>query len=261
MVMFLCGSGNVTYTYNGIIVGDGGGVGTAIKLFSQGYTYYRAPSRYDVSWNPVAAVYGVAMTEKFVRVDEQGVKVGGTIAVPSAGEMARLTSYDGVWVYTQGHTGTANVSERGRCSKISSVGTLQCDQLYLDQSYISGRRFFTTGKWSVTASSAAEVYLANFDPLTCSQWNGKSIGRLNEERLTAVFDTVTLANGYLGLVYRGQGVGLQMAFIESKTGKIVSTTAITDGGEITAAQGLVVQGRIYVAVVRDQDLVLVVGGE
>lgn len=102
MVVAVCSTLQATVVFQAIPVDGVGQPGVGSVVLTETVSSNRLPSPYELAWNEGALVYGFAVTGKFVRLDEKGLKIGGTITVPSTNSLALLESMNGVWVYTQG---------------------------------------------------------------------------------------------------------------------------------------------------------------
>lgn len=207
-----------------------------------------------VAWNAEAAVFGIARRGVFQRFDEDAAPLGGSVAVPASGSLTGLESYQGAWNVLQGAS-TIGMYENSYCSKMSTVGTLQCDRLDLKK-YATTVQRVVEGKWLLDAGSYGELQVSDFTPVTCGRGEFYSYGKVVEGRIEKLFDAAIVHQNYIAALYSGAGPALNMAFLDLRSRKIVSTSAILDVNPFRNARVLITQGRIYVMVAHGNDAVM-----
>jgi hypothetical protein len=210
-----------------------------------------------VSWSHDAGAYGVARPGFFQRFDQSAYPLGGSVSVPTEGNLIELSSWSGGWNILQGTTDYYDYTG-SYCSKISTVGTLQCDRLQLTETsnYYTMHQVID-GEWIIGTSSNGSIYVGGYNPLTCSNDEMYPFGKVVGEKIGKFFDATTISNNnYIIALYSGIGPALNLSFLDLNRNAIVSTTAVLDGDKIHSARVFKAQNRIYVVTATENDALL-----
>lgn len=211
-----------------------------------------------VIWNGVSKNFGVLFGAVFQRLSENGAMLGGSTQVPGSENAVALAASGGVWSVLTGRSALNYYAVSMACSKVSAIGTLQCDRIDLRSTGFEDTVYApVAGKWLVGLSAGGQMSVADFDPLTCLTTSPRRTGYLVTRQAIALQGVAELGAGYIGVLHSETSRTLELAFVEAKTGAVASTSAVMDGDSIVGAQVLYVAKRVVVVAVRSGDAVFV----
>jgi len=252
LVLYVCNPSGGTTSTKVLALADDGTPGTVREYETM------ETGGYQMAWNSTAGTYGVTKTGRFQRFNESGIAAGGSIVIANNNKGSFVSN--GNWIV---------IADKGSglgCSKISSSGTLQCDQAVVT----SDSRYFGGG---LTGSSPRVIGVDSY-----GRWGSYSInlascvGTLDFDYVTATNEPVVFSSLY-GAFYisnyrKGYGApalsetigtylyksseSLIFATFDLAGSKIYSEAAVTGyRTALNTASIKIIQNKLYVAYDKD----------
>ncbi|RZA27025.1 MAG: hypothetical protein EOP10_01640 [Proteobacteria bacterium] len=207
-----------------------------IESFTPSYV----DSDYDLkaAWNDEAQILAVASKRGLIRLNGQGVQLGGMVNLNLSKPIQSLSHVAGQW-FVISRESYAYVGTRSYCSKVLSNGQVACDKKEFGGPWtrIASNNLVLQGVTSYTSSVSFAI--SAFNPETCSIGPAQDMGsqvQSNFELQNAGYFKTGI--GWALSSSDGSNPGLTLNLYELHlAGKIQSTLAVADG-DLSHAQAI-----------------------
>lgn len=214
-----------------------GGAATLIETFAS--SYYDADYDLKASWNADAQILAVASKRGLIRVNAQGLPLGGTVNLNLSKPIQSLTNVAGQW-FVISRENYSYVGTKSYCSKVLSNGQLSCDKKEFGGPWTQIATHGLVLQATPTYLSTVSFGISAFNPETCSIGPAQDLG-IQSQNGFVLQSSGVLKSGFgwaLSSTDNGQISGLTLNIYELHlAGKIQSTLAVADG-DVTHAQAL-----------------------
>ena len=205
----------------------------------------------SLKYNDQAKAFGLSYLNRFQRLSEAGAKLGGVIA--TGYDNGFLLSANGSWVVLKTQQG-------GQCSRISSVGILECNQKTissLDRQFTSGGRALSFAyDWDKTPVKSIAI-----NPDNCTETLSTSVGSLqtSSARLTNLGSGTWLNGLSYALYFNASLNGLNMSLVDEPKSKILADISVANYKAISSAWTYQKNGYVLVFFVSEGDIFVTSG--
>lgn len=211
--------------------------GTPNLIETSPLSYMTGDYDLKIAWNADANILAVASKRGLLRLNAQGVKLGGTVNLNLSKPIQSLTSVSGQW-FVISRDANAYLGTKSYCSKVLSNGQIACDRRELGGPWtqIASKSLVVQGLINYTSN--VSLAIAAFNPETCALGPNQDMG-FQIQKNFVLESGGHLKPGFgwaLSSSKDGTHKRLTLNIYETHlAGKIQSTLAVADG-EITHAQ-------------------------